>query len=84
MRCKSCDSILSPNEIIWREETKEHEDLCRKCREIISLQCPDSDTIHTQDIKESYDESVKDLLYYDVDENYSQLLNLDEEKNNEY
>ena len=84
MRCKSCDSVLSPNEIIWREETKEHEELCRKCREIISSQCPDSDTIYSQDIKDSYDESINDLIEDYADENYSQLLNIDKEKSNEH
>ncbi len=84
MRCKSCDSILSPNEIIWREEAKEHEELCRKCREIISSQCPDSDTIHSQDIKDSYDESINDLIENYDDENYSELLNLHKGKINEY
>ena len=84
MRCKSCDSILSPNEIIWREEAKENEELCRKCREIISSQCPDSDTIHSQDIKDSYDESINDLIENYDDENYSELLNLHKGKINEY
>ena len=84
MRCKSCDSVLSPNEIIWREETKEHEELCRNCREIISLQCPDSDTLYSQDIKDSYDQSINDLIEDYDDENYSQLLNVDKEKSNEH
>jgi hypothetical protein len=84
MRCKSCDSVLSPNEIIWREDTKEHEELCRKCREIIASQCPDSDVMHSQDIQESYDESINDLIEDYADENYSQLLNIDKEKSNEH
>lgn len=32
MRCKACDAVLQPAEIIWREEIKAHEDLCRRCR----------------------------------------------------
>tara|TARA_R100001082_G_scaffold90419_2_gene56935 strand:- start:17787 stop:18041 length:255 start_codon:yes stop_codon:yes gene_type:complete len=84
MRCKSCDSILQPSEIIWREETKEHEELCRKCREIISSQCPDSDTIHSQDIEESYTESIDSLTDLYENDTYSQLLNLNKESSDEY
>jgi hypothetical protein len=84
MRCKSCDSILSPNEIIWREEIKDHEELCRKCRELISSQCPDSDTIYSQDIKDSYDEAINSLIEDYDDENYSQLLNLDKGESDEH
>ena len=33
MRCKSCDAALEPSEIIWRESDKQHEELCRVCRD---------------------------------------------------
>lgn len=61
MRCKSCDSILSSSEIIFDEETKEHEELCRKCRQTLSIQCPESVLIYDQDIQESFDEAISDL-----------------------
>tara|TARA_R100000306_G_C4337924_1_gene123704 strand:- start:101 stop:262 length:162 start_codon:yes stop_codon:yes gene_type:complete len=32
MRCKACDAVLKPPEIIWRPEIKQHEELCKKCR----------------------------------------------------
>ena len=64
MRCKSCYSILSPSEIIWNEEIKQHEELCRKCRQILSMQCPDSVVVYDQDIQESYDEAVSDSCDY--------------------
>jgi hypothetical protein len=31
MRCKSCDAVMQPEEIIWYEEYKHHEELCAKC-----------------------------------------------------
>ena len=64
MRCKSCDSILSSSEIIWNEEIKEHEELCRKCRQIVSIQCPDSLVIYDQAIQESYDEAISGSCDY--------------------
>lgn len=45
MRCKSCDAILEEHEIIWIEhiieneeliEYKQHEELCAKCRAIVT------------------------------------------------
>lgn len=33
MRCKACDTPMKENEIIWREEIKEHEELCLLCRQ---------------------------------------------------
>lgn len=32
MRCKACNAILLPAEIIWDEGRLTHEELCRKCR----------------------------------------------------
>lgn len=37
-RCKACDKTLKASEIIWRDEFKMHEDLCRKCRNIIHVE----------------------------------------------
>lgn len=34
-RCKSCDKVLESEEIIWREEIAQHEELCRKCRDAV-------------------------------------------------
>jgi hypothetical protein len=31
-RCKACNAILKENEMKWREDIKQHEDLCIKCR----------------------------------------------------
>ena len=36
MRCKHCDAALKSSEIIWYEDEKRHEDLCGKCRNLIS------------------------------------------------
>jgi hypothetical protein len=35
MRCKACDSIMDANEILWDEEQKQHEELCRRCRDAV-------------------------------------------------
>lgn len=35
MRCKSCNKILKENEIIWRPEQGQHEELCMSCRNIV-------------------------------------------------
>ena len=79
MRCKSCDSILSSSEIIWDEEIKEHEELCRKCRHTLSIECPDSVLIYDQDVQESFDEAVSDLCdYKDVDNYITIKENADE------
>ena len=32
MRCAACNSVLKDEEIIWRHEVKQWEDLCRTCR----------------------------------------------------
>mgnify|MGYP003109798635 FL=1 len=32
MRCKACDKIMMPSEILWRPELKAHEELCKTCR----------------------------------------------------
>ena len=32
MRCKACDSVMLPSEIIWKEDKKLHEELCKNCR----------------------------------------------------
>jgi len=34
-RCKSCDAPLKDNEIIWRPELHQHEELCLKCRRLV-------------------------------------------------
>lgn len=79
MRCKSCDSILASSEIIWDEESKQHEELCRKCRQILSIQCPDSILVYDQDIRESYDEAVSNSCEYtDVNDYVTVKENADE------
>jgi len=35
-RCKACDCVLSDSEIIWKPALNCFEDLCKKCRGIIS------------------------------------------------
>lgn len=35
MRCKSCDSILEENEIVWYEEEQTHEELCSTCLNMV-------------------------------------------------
>lgn len=32
MRCKACNSILTPDEMVLREETGEFDELCLTCR----------------------------------------------------
>lgn len=34
MRCKACDSIMRPSEIIWNEEYKRFDDDCYKCKSV--------------------------------------------------
>ena len=34
-RCKACDNVLDEKEIIWYEDTGEHEDMCNNCKQII-------------------------------------------------
>ena len=36
-RCKGCNAILQENEIKWRQDLKQHEDLCLKCRQASSI-----------------------------------------------
>lgn len=48
MRCRACDSILKPNEIIWIEEYNTHEELCRKCRDTLHHEC-DIDIVYDAD-----------------------------------
>ena len=35
MRCKSCNEIMTENEIVWYEERKEHEEFCSSCKAIL-------------------------------------------------
>lgn len=35
MRCKSCNAIMEPDEIIWYEEYLTHEELCSRCLDIM-------------------------------------------------
>jgi hypothetical protein len=35
MRCKACNCILSPNEIIWIEDKQIHEELCTSCKDLL-------------------------------------------------
>ncbi len=32
MRCKACDKVLEPHEIVWRDERANYEELCLTCR----------------------------------------------------
>lgn len=43
MRCKACDSILSANELVEREETGELDDLCLICRKASDAGYEDED-----------------------------------------
>lgn len=42
MRCKLCDSALKSSEVIWYPEEERHEDLCEKCRTMISQDMRDA------------------------------------------
>ena len=33
MRCRACDKVMAPTEIIWREDLQDHEDFCLSCRQ---------------------------------------------------
>ena len=35
MRCKSCNEIMTENEIVWYEERKEHEEFCSSCKAVL-------------------------------------------------
>jgi len=37
MRCKACNKIMLPSEILWKPELKTHEEICKKCRFDIGL-----------------------------------------------
>ena len=37
MRCKACDKIMLPSEILWKPELKAHEELCKICRNDMGL-----------------------------------------------
>ena len=34
-RCKACNAIMKENEIKWKPELNEHEDLCLRCRQSV-------------------------------------------------
>lgn len=54
MRCKACNAIMQENEIKWREDIGEHEDLCLKCRkEIYEISTEDLEVIDKLE-KEGY------------------------------
>ena len=58
MRCKACNAVLEPSEIIWNEKTKEHEELCKSCREILDNE---SDThIHYEQGFDLFDDGYED------------------------
>jgi hypothetical protein len=43
MRCKCCDSVMTTNEMVLRDETGEFEDLCRKC--VVASREGEDDTV---------------------------------------
>jgi len=64
MRCKACDTILEEFEIIWDQERREYEELCKKCRmTIIYHWLEDHDPeglIHIEDILDPDTENPPD------------------------
>lgn len=62
MRCKACDSILKPEEIIWIPDRESHEELCRVCRYSIQVDMthrvvlgqPEDDTVTVEDSDDGY------------------------------
>lgn len=57
-RCKLCDNVMKPNEIIWRAERGQHEDLCRQCRKLVLSDMQDAPEDDTEQF-------VEDFLRYD-------------------
>ncbi len=55
MRCKSCNNILEPQEIIWIPDRHTHEELCLKCRNSI-FEDDEIKIVYPEDIGESYEE----------------------------
>ena len=49
-RCAGCNVVLKDNEIIWRKDIEQWEDLCRRCRHI-ALDLPE-DAIEVIDATE--------------------------------
>ena len=45
MRCKACDNIMKPEEIIWRERLKQFDELCFECRYAIFHTDEDSEVL---------------------------------------
>lgn len=45
-RCAACNNIMKDNEIKWREDIQQHEDLCLGCRrEVYDLSIEDLETL---------------------------------------
>lgn len=61
MRCRCCDATMKPEEIIWVQDRRVHEDLCRYCRkDVQSTLASDLDaglsTLSYSEEEESFDE----------------------------
>lgn len=55
MRCKACDAIMKPEEIIWKFELGIHEELCRTCR-----YATQSDIINLTYTQDSYEDEIEE------------------------
>ena len=58
-RCAGCNVILKDNEIIWRKDIEQWEDLCRRCRHI-ALDLPE-DAIEVIDAVEDSNVDLPDI-----------------------
>ena len=56
MRCKACDIVMSSSEIIWREEEGIHEDLCKRCRNLVTDVDDELDIEYLEDYHEDIPE----------------------------
>ena len=43
MRCKCCNEPLSENEIIWKQDIQQHEDMCYLCRRAVYVDVQQDD-----------------------------------------
>lgn len=59
MRCKACDAIMKPEEIIWKSELGIHEELCRVCR--YTTQSDITNSINLTYTQDSYEEEIEEI-----------------------
>jgi hypothetical protein len=51
MRCKACNAVMLPGEIIWREMAHDYETLCADCRRAVYAdETPDDEALDTIEI----------------------------------